>query len=330
MTDGLGAYLYAHCSLVSHLPLPELPALDVMPADAVCIDVSRSAVFPAMATVDWQHNFTDNQGAHAFRCLRIGDAYGFDFPGVAQAWLAADDRITLWRRPDASLDSLRHVLLDQILPRLLAQRGGLVLHAAAVHTQDHCTVLMIGDSGMGKSTLAAAFGRSGAEILSDDGVLLDQDGDAMRAIACYPGLRLWPDSLATVLSDRAAQSTAMAHYSDKRRLQQPRLAREDYPVDAILILQPPVDDRTIALAHCTTQVACMELMRNAFQLDLGDHGNIQALLAKAAATAERVPMLTLTYPRDYAMLPKVISTITSALDCPAHPRSPGSEATVGL
>src|SRR4249919_3720578 len=203
---------FAGLRLVSDLHLPELPRAAPDARADFLISVAETPVFPAVATVDWQHDFTDSRGAHAFRCVRAGDEFGFDFPGVAQAWVTPDRRITLWRRYDASIESLRHVLLDQILPRVLAQQGHLVLHGAAVQTQGGSTLLMLGDSGMGKSTLAAAFGQSGADVLSDDGVLItlsQGETHTVHAVPCYAGLRLWPDSLDSVMSDRAGESSAM-------------------------------------------------------------------------------------------------------------------------
>jgi len=306
------------------MDLPELPRASPDARDDFHIVVAETPVFPAVATVHWQHDFTDSQGAHAFRCVRVGDEFGFDFPAVAQAWVSPDHRIKLWRRYDASIESVRHVLLDQILPRLLAQHGHLVLHGAAVQTQRGSTLLMLGDSGMGKSTLAAAFGRSGADVLSDDGVLIALSPGAthtVHAVPCYAGLRLWPDSLDSVLADRAGESTAMAHYNDKRRLLQPGLTHASYPLDAIVILQPSIDATSIELDACLAQDACIALVRNAFQLDLGDHGNVQVLLSRAADTVNGVPVLTLAYPRDYATLPRVIDRLMAMLDRLARPDS---------
>jgi hypothetical protein len=313
VSPALYHHRFAGFRLVSDLHLPELPRAAPDAWADFRITIAPTPVFPAMASVDWQHDFTDSHGAHAFRCVRVGGAYGFDFPAVAQAWVTPDNGIALWRRYDASMESVRHVLLDQILPRLLAQRGHMLLHGAAVHTQDDGTLLMLGDSGMGKSTLAAAFGRSGADVLSDDGVLIAFDEAGVHAVPCYAGLRLWPDSLGSVLADRVADSTAMAHYNDKRRLMQPGPTRASYPIDAVVLLQRSLDDDTIDIQPCATQAACMALVGNAFQLDLGDHANLLTLLARAADAVQRVPVLSLAYPRDYAALPRVMERVRSEL-----------------
>jgi hypothetical protein len=317
-------YRYAGHRLASALPLPELPCLPAGEPDFF-VEAFDSTVIPAAGSVDWQHNFTDSRGAHAFRCFRVGDAYGFDFPCVAQAWVTADNRIALSPSFESSPESLRHVLLDQVLPRVLAQRGHLVMHGAAVHTPQGRTLLMLGDSGAGKSTLAAAFANAGAEVLSDDGVLLDLAHRGTRAVACYSGLRLWPDSLSTVLAERADESTPMSHYNDKRRLMQPISSDARHAIDAVLLLQQPSD--AIVLAPVAAQAACMALVANAFQLDLGDHGNLRRLLAHAAEAVRRVPVLTLAYPRDYALLPDVVQRIEGeigGLSMPVRARIPAA------
>jgi len=55
-----------------------------------------------------------------------------------------------------SQQGLRHLLDDQILPRILAHQGELVLHAAGVADADG-VILFMGVSGSGKSSLAAAI-----------------------------------------------------------------------------------------------------------------------------------------------------------------------------
>ena len=186
-------------TIASEIPLPELPAADLPPDPSLHVALSDNAVIPAATTPDWQHGFVDPQGNIAFRCLRIDRDFYFDFPGIGQARLTPDDRILIWQDNAASIESIRHVLLDQVLPRLLAQRGHLVLHGSAVRTPNNQVLVILGDSGMGKSTLASAFACSGADVLSDDGVLLDFTPPRIRAVPGYPGLRLWPDSLARVV-----------------------------------------------------------------------------------------------------------------------------------
>ena len=75
---------------------------------------------------------------------------------------------------------------------------------SAVRTPNDQVLVILGDSGMGKSTLASAFACSGADVLSDDGVLLDFTPPRVRAVPGYPGLRLWPDSLGALFAIASA------------------------------------------------------------------------------------------------------------------------------
>ncbi len=57
--------------------------------------------------------------------------------------------------------------------------------------------LFLGESGRGKSTLAASFATSYFRFLTDDGQRLkptSSDGNTYRALPSHPSIRLWADS----------------------------------------------------------------------------------------------------------------------------------------
>ncbi len=306
-------HVYAGHVLASALLLPELLAAADGSAADFRVESIADRTFPDAADCHWRHDFTDANGGVTLSCARIDSDYFFRFPGVAEAKTSRAGGIQLWRDPAANFESLRHVLLDQILPRLLAQRGHLVLHGSAVRSADGRTMVMLGDSGQGKSTLAGAYALSGGRLLTDDCVVLDFANDRVRAVRSYPGLRLWPDSLTTLFAERSAESAPMAHYSDKRRLTVDAPGADRAAIDAILVLQRPPADGAIAIAPLPPQAACMALVRNSFQLDLGDHALVGQHLTLAAAASRQVPVLSLAYPRDYARLPDVISALRLAV-----------------
>src|SRR5687767_3128446 len=65
------------------------------------------------------------------------------------------------------------VLVGVACAALLSTRGTPMLHGAAV-AFDGRAIAILGDSGQGKSTLAAALLRSGAQLLSEDLLVLTQ------------------------------------------------------------------------------------------------------------------------------------------------------------
>lgn len=85
-------------------------------------------------------------------------------------------------------------LLGPVLGLLLYLRGITCLHASAVEI-DGAAVAMVGDSGAGKSTTAAAFAHLGYRVLSDDVVTLNEQGNAFIVHPAYPYIRLWPSSV---------------------------------------------------------------------------------------------------------------------------------------
>lgn len=311
--EGRMHYQYADQILACALPLPELPAAPADARPSLHIDVQDTPVLPQLASHGWQHDWLDDDGTIAISAVRMDDHYGLRFPDVAEAWVEPSGRMALWRHPQASVESLRHVLLDQVLPRVLAQRGQLVLHGSMATTAHGRTVVILGESGMGKSTLASAFELAGGCVLTDDCVVISHNAAKPRAVPSYAGLRLWSDSLAALYPLREAQATPVAHYSSKLRLAAAGTANAQthasLALDAILVLQKSADDEQILLTSPSPQQACMAIIGNAFQFDLGNLRHAHQLLGLAAELARHVPVLSLRYPRDYSLLPNVVAQV---------------------
>ena len=86
-------------------------------------------------------------------------------------------------------------LAGPVFAALLQQRGIVTLHASAVATEAGA-VLLLGGSGSGKSSLAAALVARGCALMADNvtGVFLDGNGHAV-ALPAFPGVCLWADAL---------------------------------------------------------------------------------------------------------------------------------------
>lgn len=87
----------------------------------------------------------------------------------------------------------QHLLLDHILPLVLARRGRLVLHGAVVSRHGKAAVLM-GASGAGKSTLTAFAWQQGWTVGGDDGAVLYPINPPMVE-PTYATVRLTPASV---------------------------------------------------------------------------------------------------------------------------------------
>ncbi len=82
------------------------------------------------------------------------------------------------------------ILAGQVSVFVLHQLGYPTLHASAVATPDGA-VAFLGPKGQGKSTMAAAFLRRGAELLTDDVLPLHAREDGIYATPSLPIMKLW-------------------------------------------------------------------------------------------------------------------------------------------
>jgi hypothetical protein len=77
---------------------------------------------------------------------------------------------------------------------LLHQRKMLPMHACTVIFKNKCLVFA-GISGVGKSTLAAAFVKAGGMLVADDISVIDFSGEKPSVCPAFPTIKIWEDSL---------------------------------------------------------------------------------------------------------------------------------------
>jgi hypothetical protein len=120
-------------------------------------------------------------GESVFYWLRTGDAQALRIHPAAG--LVEFD-------PDSSPGlALTHGIVDFALPNLLSCSDQIVFHGALLETEEGC-VAALGESGVGKSTLAASWVRAGRRFLSDDWFVLRPEGERLLAYPSYPSIRL--------------------------------------------------------------------------------------------------------------------------------------------
>jgi hypothetical protein len=137
------------------------------------------------------------------------------FP-VGASFEVARDRVIVRSDTLGDVEMLAHLILDHVLPRVVALRGDLVLHASGAIGPSGLAHLFVGSTGLGKSTLATALGRKGWALIDDDIVRVQLGPRGAWALPGYPGVRLLPDAAASVLPPGAA-GTPMARDHPKRR-----------------------------------------------------------------------------------------------------------------
>ncbi|MCR4374125.1 MAG: hypothetical protein NUW22_04690 [Acidobacteria bacterium] len=282
------AFRFADLRVWSREPLPDLVPDALAPcgpdADDLAITWGR---MPALPPVEWYHRWGNEGEPDWLRFGQAGEDYLLDFPGLVR-FLIADKTRALRVEPGPAVPdvTVRHLLLNQVLPLVLSQRGRLVLHAAAIAVGDEVMGL-VGPTGSGKSTLVAACGRLGAAVVADDSLVLHRQGQGWVAVPSYPAVRLWPDAL-----DRLAWPDAgdgdVAHYHDKRRLTPKdgvwRFETRVLPLTRLWMLDGPKQP---------PHPVALELFSQVFRLDVRDHAESARLFHLIADLAASVSVAAL-------------------------------------
>lgn len=257
----------------------------------------------------WLHHWLDNDGFRMLSMARRADgSIQLRFPGQLDARFDPSQRTLVLRLLDGCQPATcQHLLIDQLLPRIRSAYSALVIHACAVRIGESAIVIA-GESGWGKSTLAAALHSQGHEVLSDDCVILRIEDGAVRVRSTYPSLRLLPDSLA--LLDEPDVGATMTEASSKQRIRlQHEVTQIEQKATALYLLQAPAACDEIQILPQPLATECIELMRQAFVLDVTDRPAHARQLQHASAVAQVLPAFTLAFPRAYDRLPDVVKCL---------------------
>jgi hypothetical protein len=276
--------------VTSDVPLPELPP--ARGAACAAITVERAAAPVDDRDLAWFHEWRLADEEPWLVARLPGGGYLVRVPELADFLVeAGGTRVRVVRGPDATDDTLRHVLVDFILPLVMTHRGELVLHASGVLSA-RGAFLFTARSGSGKSTIAAALAARGARVVADDAIALREDGNGLVAIGAYSGLRLWPDILES-------------SHPDKRRIHPGNsaipFAEAPVHVAGIYVLDPSPSG-PIRIDPLPPREAVMAIVSNAYVLDCRDRDRLEQQLDRVVGCARAVPVSRLAFPHDASRL----------------------------
>lgn len=262
----------------------------------------------------WLLNSTFQDGTPWLSIAARKNGYLLRFHGLADFRLSKDGRIECYPLEGTPTETIRHLLLDQVLPMALAQQGRIVLHGGSVQTA-RGAIVILGETGWGKSTLTAALTQAGCRLLTDDCLLLEERGGQYYCVPSYPSVRLWPDSVTSLFGDED-RSSPVAHYSDKRRLDADDVgfihAKGAVPLWRVYSLASPEEAagaETTAISPVRGKAALMKLTESSFLLDPSDRLLLAQRFHAFGRLAASIRLRKLTIPRDYAALPVACAAI---------------------
>lgn len=310
--------------MASEIALPELvPVAGSDLAQEPDIRVRLEKVVPKRTShASWFTVFALPTGAPGLECAKEPGGYRLRFPGLADFRVDVRGREFVCEAlegiPPATI---RHLLLDQVIPRALSLRGVYALHATAVLTP-HGVCAFAGPAGVGKSTLAASFHVAGYPVLSDDCLVLQEGHDAILATPGYPGVRLGDEATAALFG-KLESTQPVAHYGAKRRVlagSRPESFPRDRKALARIynLVDPPETEAEFGaegriVEAISGREAFMSLVTSAFRLDITDRKLLARQFDFFERVASLVPVRNLRVPEDFSALPAVRDAIFADL-----------------
>lgn len=188
-------------------------------------------------------------------------------------------------------------------------------------------IAFLGDSGFGKSSLAACFLAAGHELLTDDLLLLRRSAAGLRAYPGPPRIKLFPAMAGRFLGRQVA---GVPMNPETRKLVMPllpgQLCSKPVLLKAIYVLQSPRESwrkQSIRLRPLDPRQAFVELLKNTFNYLHVTPDRLQRQFTEASSLANTVPFMKLSHSRVVGDLPAVRDAIL------ADVRNANEEAACG-
>lgn len=210
--------------------------------------------------------------------------------------------------PAADAETIGRLVLGPVLALVLHQRGRFVLHASAV-VVDGAAVAFLGNSGQGKSTLAAFFYRRGHALITDDVLPLDIHSSPILAQPTYPAFKL---------SGGPATADAASGVPDAdASLESLHPATKGFPGSAVPLGRLFVLERgeRTGIKPLGDREAVVELIRHTYGIHLGcrtEDEDAALHLRECAQLVRHVEVARLVVETDLSALPRVAALVASA------------------
>ena len=311
MTVKTGTYSLYGLTLKSEIPLPcpQLESNQIVPDVELC-ECSEQELLTACDRVS--KAFQDD-GFWQCRIYEDDTAYVY-WKDHFEFVVSSDGRRVLWHKlRDVTDEVFLTYFLGQVLSHCLLMRGIEPLHATAI-VVDGGAVAFLGDSGDGKSTLAASFLSRGYSLLTDDVLVLKFQDDRVLTHPSLPRIKLTPESADAIFNGRRA--IPMNSFTSKMifPLQESQHVRDPVRLRAVYVLPEASSDSPIAIGRLSGRASFLPLIQNTFNNAVLSRDRIQQQFAFAERLVRLVPIKQLSYPKGLDHLPSVADTILADLE----------------
>lgn len=236
----------------------------------------RQTTFPQP---EWQ------QGKYGLWYAIAEDTVYYRWDTIGRFRITGGREILVDPDPGVEPGQLQVFLLGGVLGMALHQRQLFVLHASAVATPAGVAVFM-GDSGWGKSTLAAGLHTRGFTLLSDDIVAVRLDTGNFDVYPGIPECKLCEDAL-SLLGQTFSSEQYRIPMEEKVLHRMPCDREHDpLPLARIYVLSGALETRIVPIPPAA---AAMELVRHTYGVTILHRFDKAGHFQRAVTVAARVP-----------------------------------------
>ena len=231
----------------------------------------------------------------------IPDRYWFPWSEQLGAWIKADGSdVAILIKEDAKNMDVGALMLgftSVITGICLNLQGQVAIHANAVSLSE-LAIAFVGASGMGKSTLSTYCAFRGAGFITDDVLVVDNQG---LAIPGNPRIKLFPHTCESLGLD-ISEKTNYKIFCQPEQLGA-KLHPESVLLGIIYLLEESEND-DIYSETVTPSQATFELLNHGYDVNVFIPHNPKLLDAYTNLVG-KIPVKKLCYPRDFKLLPQV-------------------------
>jgi len=245
--------------------------------------------------------------------LEDGSRY-LKWRGVFEFLISPDSQVVFGHSLDgAPAAAFRSYMLGHVFSYALLGFGIETFHATCV-VVDGEAIAFLGDSARGKSTLAAAFLADGAELVTDDFLVLGREGKGYIAYPGLPRIKLYRSMSKHLLPARKGQrftpGRVPKYLYPMEPVTKPQPLRAFYSLVSPDAIKSQTEVRIEALAP---RQAYLEITENTFNVRVQTRERLESQFRWATEVVTRVPVKRLSYPRTLKVLPEVIAAVRADL-----------------
>jgi hypothetical protein len=235
--------------------------------------------------------------------------------GVGSYFVEEGSRITISVHSNASFNEVRLFCLSNAFAAMLHQRKLIPLHAAGFIFKDK-VVMLLGPSGVGKSTTLAALMKKGYAPFSDDICIPHKSGSVDWFVtSSYPMLKYWENTMAKLDIVESKEKFRLRTDINKFGIFfHEQFTCEPHRIKLLILLKEDLQSASVTLETITGIEAFRLLHAEAYRGEYLEYENmIQEQFNLISALANDIPAVSITRPATKDSMDEVAGLIESLL-----------------